>query len=384
MSIIRCKNTKNIHILIIIYNKSQIKNKNSRESFVVSENNAIFTPNKTINIKNVMNDNIQLSVIIPVYNTQEYLERCVNGVIANKGINMEIILVDDGSTDTSPSLCDNYSSNYHFIKAVHISNSGPATAKNRGLEIARGEYVAMIDSDDEPKHDMFERMINAAKKNDADIVCCNYLERYDDGSTRTFNYTNETTVLDHYHGVEHFLMKKKIYTQCWTKIYRRGMLEQFGVRNVEGLKTDEDFIFNICSFVHAQKTCIVDSPLYIYSMRGTSLSKDYFNKDINAYINNRLLRFDIVDKSLRSYAKDNLKHAVFNRLFYSNELLGRIALFPSHFSDKRTQSVIRYMRRHILYALSVHREIGFSIMGCLMLLLPTPLYMRYRHNKLNK
>ena len=384
MSIIRCKNTKNIHILIIIYNKSQIKNKNSRKTFVVSENNATFTPNKTINIKNVMNDNIQLSVIIPVYNTQEYLERCVNGVIANKGINMEIILVDDGSTDTSPSLCDNYSSNYHFIKAVHISNSGPATAKNRGLEIARGEYVAMIDSDDEPKHDMFERMINAAKKNDADIVCCNYLERYDDGSTRTFDYTNETTVLDHYHGVEHFLMKKKIYTQCWTKIYRLGMIEQFGVRNVEGLKTDEDFIFNICSFVHAQKTCIVDSPLYIYSMRGTSLSKDYFNKDINAYINNRLFRFDIVDKNLHSYAKDNLKHAVFNRLFYSNELLGRIALFPSHFSDKRTQSVIRYMRRHLLYALSVHREIGFSIMGCLMLLLPTPLYMRYRHNKLNK
>lgn len=384
MSIIRCKNTKNIHILIIIYNKSQIKNKNSRESFVVSENNAIFTPNKTINIKNVMNDSIQLSVIIPVYNTQEYLERCVNGVIANKGINMEIILVDDGSTDASPSLCDNYSFKYDFIKAIHISNSGPATAKNRGLEIARGEYVAMIDSDDEPKHDMFERMINAAKKNDADIVCCNYLERYDDGSTRTFNYTNETTVLDHYHGVEHFLMKKKIYTQCWTKIYRRGMIEQFGVRNVEGLKTDEDFIFNICSFVHAQKTCIIDSPLYIYSMRGTSLSKDYFNKDINAYINNRLLRFDIVDKNLRSYAKDNLKHAVFNRLFYSNELLGRIALFPSHFSDKRTQSVIRYMRRHLLYALSVHREIGFSIMGCLMLLLPTPFYMRYRHNKLNK
>lgn len=384
MSIIRCKNTKNIHILIIIYNKSQIKNKNSRKTFVVSENNATFTPNKTINIKNVMNDNIQLSVIIPVYNTQEYLERCVNGVIANKGINMEIILVDDGSTDASPSLCDNYSFKYDFIKAIHISNSGPATAKNRGLEIARGEYVAMIDSDDEPKHDMFERMINAAKKNDADIVCCNYFERYDDGSTRTFDYTNETTVLDHYHGVEHFLMKKKIYTQCWTKIYRRGMIEQFGVRNVEGLKTDEDFIFNICSFVHAQKTCIIDSPLYIYSMRGTSLSKDYFNKDINAYINNRLLRFDIVDKNLRSYAKDNLKHAVFNRLFYSNELLGRIALFPSLFSDKRTQSVIRYMRRHLLYALSVHREIGFSIMGCLMLLLPTPFYMRYRHNKLNK
>ena len=330
-----------------------------------------------------MNDDIQLSVIIPVYNTQFFLERCVDGVIANKDINMEIILVDDGSTDASPSLCDNYSSTYSFITAIHIPNSGPASAKNRGLDMAKGKYVAMIDSDDEPKNDMFVRMISVAMENDADIVCCNYMERYEDGFTRTFNYSHKTTILDHYHGVEHFLMKKKIYTQCWTKIYKRQMLEQFNVRNVEGLKTDEDFIFNISSFVHAQKTCVIDEPLYIYSMRETSLSKDYFNKDINAYIDNRLLRFDIVDEELGMYAPDNVKHAAFNRLFYSNELLGRIALFPSHYNDKRTRSVIRYMRRHLLYALSVHRHIGFSLIGCLMLLLPTSLYMSYRHSKLN-
>ena len=330
-----------------------------------------------------MNDNIQLSVIIPVYNTQEYLERCINGVLANKGINMEIILVDDGSTDASPSLCDNYSSTYPFITTLHIPNSGPASAKNRGLDIAKGEYVAMIDSDDEPKSDMFVRMMGEALNNDADIVCCNYLERYEDGTTRTFDYTHNTTVLDHYHGVESFLMKKKIYTQCWTKIYKRQMLEQFNIRNVEGLKTDEDFIFNISCFVHANKTSIIDEPLYIYSMRETSLSKDYFNKDIDAFIDNRLLRFDIVDKELRSFAHENLKHAIFNKLFYSNELLGRIALFPSHYRDKRTKSVLRYMRRHLIYAMSVHSAIGFSILGCLMLLLPSSLYMRYRHSKLN-
>ena len=328
------------------------------------------------------NDNIQLSVIIPVYNTQEYLERCVNGVLANQAVNMEIILVDDGSTDASPSLCDNYSSTYPFITTIHIPNSGPASAKNRGLDIAKGKYVAMIDSDDEPASDMFVRMIGEALNNDADIVCCNYLERYENGTTRTFNYTHKTTVLNHYQGVESFLLKKKIYTQCWTKIYRRKMLEQFRLRNVEGLKTDEDFIFNISCFVHANKTSIIDEPLYIYSMRETSLSQDYFNKDIDAYIDNRLLRFDIVAKELRSFAPANLRHAVFNRLFYSNELLGRIALFPSHYRDKRTKCVIHYMRCHILYALSVHRVIGFSLFGCLMLLLPTSLYMRYRYSKL--
>lgn len=330
-----------------------------------------------------MNGDIQLSVIIPVYNTQEYLERCVSGVIANKTVSMEIILVDDGSTDASPSICDELSAKHPFITSIHIPNSGPASAKNKGLDIAKGKYVAMIDSDDEPTSTMFVRMIGEAIENDADIVCCNYMERFENGSTHSFDYTHEVTVLDHYQGMEHFLMKKKIYTQCWTKIYRRHILEQFRVRNVEGLKTDEDFIFNICSFVHAQRICVVDSPLYLYSMRGNSLSKDYFNKDINAYIDNRLLRFKITERELSNYAPKNLKHATFNRLFYSNELLGRIALFPNLYKDKRTKSVVRYLRHHLLYALSVHRQIGFSILGCLLLLLPTPLYMHYRHCKLN-
>lgn len=331
-----------------------------------------------------MDDNIQISVIIPVYNTQKYLERCVNGVMANKSLGMEIILVDDGSTDASPAICDQLAAQYPFITALHIPNSGPASAKNRGLDMARGTFVAMIDSDDEPMHNMFVRMMEEATTHDADIVCCNYLERYEDGTTRSFDYTHQTIVLNHERGVEHFLMKRKIYTQCWTKIYRRQMLEQFKIRNVEGLKTDEDFIFNISCFVHARTTCVIDAPLYIYSMRDTSLSKDFFNKDINAYIDNRLLRFNIVERELTAYAPKNLRHAVFNRLFYSNELLGRIALFPTHYHDKRTRSVIRYMRRHILYALSVHRQIGFSLAGCLMLLLPTTVYMRYRHRKLNQ
>ena len=326
---------------------------------------------------------ILLSVIIPVYNTQDYLERCVDGVLANRGISMEIILVDDGSTDASPSICDRYAANYPFVTVLHTPNAGPASAKNRGLDVARGSYVAMIDSDDEPAADMFVRMTAEALSNDADIVCCNYLERYEDGSTRAFGYTNKTVVLNHDEGVKHFLTKKGIYTQCWTKIYRREMLRRFGVRNVEGLKTDEDFIFNISCFVHAQRTCVIDLPLYIYSMRGTSLSKDYFNKDINAYIDNRLLRFDIVERELKTYAPRNLKHAVFSRLFYSNELLGRIALFPALYSDRRTRGVLRYMRRHILYALSVHRQVGFSIPGCLMLLLPSSIYMRYRKRKLS-
>ena len=178
-------------------------------------------------------------------------------------------------------------------------------------------------------------------------------------------------------------MKEKIYTQCWTKIYRRELLEGNRIRNVEGLKTDEDFIFNIHCFVHAEKTCVIDSPLYIYTIRETSLSKDYFNTNIDAYIDNRLLHFDIVEKLIDAYAPQNRDHAVFSRLYYSNELLGRIALFPDRFADKRTCGIIAYMRRHLFDMLKCHGRIGLSKIGALLFFMPATWYMRYRWKKVN-
>ena len=329
-----------------------------------------------------MGNKIQLSVVIPVYNTEKYLQRCVDSVLENISVGMEIILVDDGSTDSSPSICDSYSSRFPFVKTVHIKNSGPASAKNRGIEIAQGEYIALTDSDDEVKPDMFVKMLETAKRHNADIVGCNYEERMPDGTIHQFSYSGKTIVLDRQGALEQFLMKGKIYTQCWTKIYRRDMIVAHNIRNIEGLKTDEDFIFNIHCLVHASTTCVIDLPLYTYSMLPSSLSKAYFSKRIDSYIDNRLLNFDITRRLVLTYTPENSPHAVFNRLYYSNELLGRIALFPEKYSDLRTKSVVGYMRRHILTILRHHRKIGFSLAGSLMLLLPAKWYLRYRHSKI--
>ena len=116
-------------------------------------------------------------------------------------------------------------------------------------------------------------------------------------------------------------------------------------------------------------------------MLPSSLSKAYFSKRIDSYIDNRLLNFDITRRLVLTYTPENSPHAVFNRLYYSNELLGRIALFPEKYSDLRTKSVVGYMRRHILPILRHHRKIGFSLAGSLMLLLPAKWYLRYRHSK---
>jgi glycosyltransferase involved in cell wall biosynthesis len=116
---------------------------------------------------------MDVSIIIPVYNTAKYLKRCVQSVIEQEEISKEIILVDDGSTDDSPSICDNYSEQYPYITTIHTKNSGPSTAKNIGFKKASGRYVAFIDSDDKVCKNMFAKMLHSGNNHNADIICCN-------------------------------------------------------------------------------------------------------------------------------------------------------------------------------------------------------------------
>ena len=125
---------------------------------------------------------MDISIIIPVYNVEKYLKRCLDSVLHQIDVTQEVILVDDGSTDSSVKICDDYTEKYPEIKCLHISNSGPATAKNIGYEHATGNYIAFIDSDDEIKPNMFSTMLQSGYEHNADIVCCNYIQINEDGS----------------------------------------------------------------------------------------------------------------------------------------------------------------------------------------------------------
>ena len=134
---------------------------------------------------------MDISVIIPVYNVEQYLKRCVDSVIHQENVSLEIILVDDGSTDSSGNICDDYAANHPNIKSLHITNSGPSTAKNVGYDMASGTYVAFIDSDDEIKPDMFCTMIQSGYRHDADIVCCNYIQVDEVGNISHTEHTGQ-------------------------------------------------------------------------------------------------------------------------------------------------------------------------------------------------
>ena len=328
---------------------------------------------------------MDISVVIPVYNVENYLKRCLDSVLHQVDVTQEIILVDDGSTDLSAKICDEYAKKYSEIKCLHISNSGPATAKNMGYDYARGNYVAFIDSDDEIKPDMFSKMIQSGYQHDADIVCCNYIQVNEDGSFSHTKYTGKEYVLNQDEALKAILVKDKIYSQCWTKIYKKSMIDANHIRNTDGLKTDEDFIYNIQAFACSKTVCIVDQPLYIYTHRTQSLSKDYFNTHISQYIDNRILRLELVEKIIHDKFPHLQDYCKYHCIFYYNELIGRIAQNPKIFNDTRVKKVVSYIKNHAEILRAHHNQLGFSKYGMyLILYLPHICYLYYRFWKSNK
>lgn|SRR5574344_162560 len=323
---------------------------------------------------------MDISVIIPVYNSEKYLCRCMDSVLRQKKISEEIILVDDGSIDRSSLICDEYAKKYDYVSVLHIPNSGPGTAKNKGYNFAHGNYVAFIDSDDEIKDDMFCTMLESGYRNNADIVCCNYIQVDEFSNISHTDCTDKEYVLNTDDALKAILIKDKIYSQCWTKIYLRKTMDENMVRNPEGLKTDEDFIYNIQAFVCSKIICVVDKPLYIYTYRTNSLSKDYFNSNINNYIDNRIMRLKMVDEIINTKFPSLCEYSTYHCIFYYNELIGRICQFPVLFYDRRVLKILKYIRHHSSVLMKYHEKLGFSKMGVrLIKYLPIILYLYYRH-----
>ena len=325
---------------------------------------------------------IDISVIIPVYNTEKYLQRCVNSVIRQQGVTIEIILVDDGSTDASPKICDDYAARYSFITAIHIQNSGPATAKNEGFKIAKGNYIALTDSDDKMEPQMLYKMVTAGYNHDADIICCNYQQIDENENVTYLNSTGKQYILNHEEGLIHFFSKNKIYSQCWTKIYKRQMLTENHIENDPGLRTDEDFIYNIRAFVHAKITVIVDEPLYEYTHRENSLAHAYFKANISQYIDNRIQRVQVTLEAVKNESESIKEWSIVHIIMYHNELLGKVALFPDYYSDKRINEVFHFIKQYRSVLKKHYKLCGFSKTGMLLIsYLPNNLYMRYRKTK---
>ena len=166
-----------------------------------------------------MND---ISVIVPVYNVEKYLEKCIDSILSQTFKNFEIILVDDGSTDSCGIICDEYERLDNRVKVIHKINGGLSSARNSGLEIASGEYVAFVDSDDWIDKNMYQELYNEAKKNNADIVQCKFIKAKDENVSIYNNEFNEVEVIGNLDALCNLYNERCIETVVtWNKLYKR-------------------------------------------------------------------------------------------------------------------------------------------------------------------
>lgn len=212
-----------------------------------------------------------VSVIVPIYKVEEYLADCVDSIINQTYSNLEIILVDDGSPDNCPKLCDEYALKDQRIKVLHKPNGGLSDARDAGLEFCTGEYVAFVDSDDFIDKEMYEHMVNASLKYNADIVRCDFRmyggSKYQNHSLYLKN--KEYTVLTGYEPLK-ALLTWGMHCSAWDKLYRRDFLKD--IRFIKG-RLNEDIIFHFsllksgCTYVELNKV------FYNYRVRPGSITK---------------------------------------------------------------------------------------------------------------
>lgn len=209
----------------------------------------------------------KISVIIPVYNAAGYLEKCLNSVTGQSYRELEILLVDDGSTDGSGSICDDYAERDDRIRVVHQENAGVAAARNVGLDMATGDYIGWVDSDDWIEPEMFETMFNVAVSRDADIVICGRQEDYPDRSFQMGWQQEE--VLNREQAMALLVEDDLVRSYLCDKLWRRELFD--GVR-MPGLKVFEDMAIMYQLFKRAE--CIVCLPdvFYHYEHNETSLT----------------------------------------------------------------------------------------------------------------
>ncbi len=280
-----------------------------------------------------------ISIIVPVYNVEKYLEKCVFSITNQTYKNIEIILVDDGSTDISGEICDKLSKKDSRIRVFHKENGGLSDARNYGIKKAKGKYVGLVDSDDFIKEDMYEILYKAIKKYNADISMCRVLDCY--GRIPHIDNSNSVSVLlNTREAIKKIMEAQDVSVHAVSKLYKKSL---FNTLNFEVGRITEDGIIMIELFSKCKKIAYDSSFGYYYIHRENSITTSEFSKRnydvIYAYKKN----YCLIEKNypeLLDIAKMRLCWAYFN-------VLDKIVKSNSNV-DK---NIIKYLRGNIVFIL---------------------------------
>lgn len=219
-----------------------------------------------------MNDSL-ITVIVPVYNVEKYLRKCIESILAQTYQKLEIILVDDGSTDNSGKICDEYAAKDNRIIVMHKENGGLSDARNVALDIVKGDYITCVDSDDYLARDYVEYLYLLLTKNGADISICSY-KKVCAYNVRLDNCQEKVSIFSDEDALAELLYQRRIVPSAWCKLYRREMFSE--IRYPKGMYY-EDFAVIYKLLSKCKKIVVGTQQKYYYFQRNDSIMNQKFN-----------------------------------------------------------------------------------------------------------
>lgn len=251
-----------------------------------------------------------VTIIVPVYNVEKYLDRCINSLLDQTYEELEILLIDDGSNDSCHEICDNFSKRNKKIHVIHKKNGGLASARNTGIEQAKGKYITFVDGDDYVTPFYVENLVNAITKHKSDLAVSMFVnvvdgdeDKKDKGSNQLINYrtTNSERCL------ADMLYQRGIETSAPGKLYLRSQIED--LRFPDG-KLYEDIMYTTTMISRAKRIAIIDNVDYLYYQRSGSIQYQSFNKRKMDCIWHSRLMIDFIYEKYQ-----NLQNAAYIRYF---------------------------------------------------------------------
>lgn len=281
-------------------------------------------------LKNIiMNKNVNctptFSVIIPIFNVEKFLSKCIESILSQSYPNWELILVNDGSSDKSPQICNTFASKDSRIKVINKSNQGVSKARNSGLDIARGKYICFVDADDIIAPTLFETLLPFTKK-EIDCVVYGY-DRIHNGKLEEFVLPDKRTTDIESTYLDSFIWELKYYNlfvPLWNKVYKRNIIECHKLRNEKDISINEDLIFNQQFFHYIKTASYINLPLYHYTLFSTNncLSKRFCDPQILLQVSDVIKQTNFQDSSFTKLALfDKFFYWDFLRLSYLNSFL---------------------------------------------------------------
>ena len=257
--------------------------------------------------------NIKISIIVPVYNSEKYISKCIESIINSSLKELEILVIDDGSKDNSLSILKMYEEKDSRVKVYTQKNSGPAAARNKGIKLAKGKYIGFVDSDDTIENNMYEILFNLAEKQNIEMAMCNYLEKNSENQIinkvenklepEKIYYKNdiENKIISTFTSYENYG-----FFSLWNKIYLRKWIIDNNIFMDEKRFHGEDWLFNINVFTKISSFICTDKYLYNYiHINNESLMVKYIENKFDLFLDGRMQVKALIPDNLIDYDKFN-------------------------------------------------------------------------------